>query len=95
MPRDPCMLGANKVQVIIRHVVYVGHCQVLAKKSQASRLTLAGMWMRNCKPFSKQETCLKSLLSPEGLGFFTCKMRVLLMPPFTSVSGFWTRNKAL
>ena len=29
------MLGANKAQVIIRHVVYVGHCQVLAKKTKA------------------------------------------------------------
>lgn len=28
--RGPWMLGANKAQVIIRHVVYVGHCQVLA-----------------------------------------------------------------
>ena len=89
------MLGANKAQVIIRHVVYIGHCQVLAKKSKANKLTLARMWMRNCNPFSKQETCLKSFLSPEGLGFLTCKMRVLLMTPFTSVSGFWTRNKPL
>lgn len=80
------MLGANKAQVIIRHVVYVGHCQVLAKKSKENKLTPARTWMRNCNPVSKREMCLTSFLSPEGLGFLTCKQRGMSMTPFTSVS---------
>lgn len=80
------MLGANKAQVIIRHVVYVGHCQVLAKKTKENKLTPARTWVRNCNPFSKWEMCLTSFLSPEGLGFLTCKQRGMSMTPFTSVS---------
>ena len=80
------MLGANKAQVIIRHVVYVGHCQVLAKKTKENKLTPARSWMRNCNPFSKREMCLTSFWSPEGLGFLTCKQRGMSMTPFTSVS---------
>lgn len=80
------MLGANKAQVIIRHVVYVGHCQVLAKKTKENKLTPARSWMRNCNPFSKREMCLTSFWSPEGLGFLTCKQRGMSMTPFTGVS---------
>ena len=80
------MLGANKAQVIIRHVVYVGHYQVLAKKTKENKLTPARTWVRNCNPFSKWEMCLTSFLSPEGLGFLTCKQRGMSMTPFTSVS---------
>ena len=80
------MLGANKAQVIIRHVVYVGHCQVLAKKTKENKLTPARSWMRNCNPFSKREMCLTSFWSPEGLGVLTCKQRGMSMTPFPSVS---------
>lgn len=79
------MLGANKAQVIIRHVVCVGRCQVLAKKGKENKLIPARTWTRICNPFSKWETCLKSFLSP-GLGFLTCKQRGMSMTPFTCVS---------
>lgn len=100
IPRGSQMLDANKAHVIIRHVVYVGHCQPLAwcrtKKSKENELSPDrrypdGEW----QPLLQTGNMLEISLSSEGPSFFTCKMSVIWISPFASVSGVWTKNRPL
>lgn len=87
------MLGANKAQVIIRHVVYVGHCQVPArwKAKKSEEKSPDGTCTRNCNPFSKQEARPKSFSSVSRRTWCSssAKRGSLERPPLPGSWDFW------
>lgn len=91
------MLGANKAQVIIRHVVYVGHCQVPArwKAKKSEEKSPDGTCTRNCNPFSKQEARPKSFSSVSGgLGVPPLQNEAHLNDPLYQGLGIFDKKQA-